>query len=108
MRFEVILTASAVRDLELIHEYVVQSGSVAAGERLLDQMLALIEKLETHPDRGSIPPELLDLGVRDFRQLHFKVWRVIYRTLENRVEIRLIADGRRDMVSLLAQRLFST
>jgi len=47
----------------------------------------------------------LDLGIRDYRQTWFKPYRVVYRVLERRVVIYLIADGRRDMQALLQRRL---
>lgn len=53
----------------------------------------------------AIPRELSALGIREYRQLFFKPYRVIYRVLDGRVIIYLIADGRRDMESLLARRL---
>ena len=62
--------------------------------------------LSTFPERGSHPKELLALGVRDYRQIFFKPYRLIYRIVERRVYVFLIVDGRRDMQSLLARRLF--
>ena len=61
--------------------------------------------LSTSPDRGAHPAELLALGIRDFRQVVFKPYRVIYRRLGSKVYIYLAADGRRDMSTLLARRL---
>ena len=43
--------------------------------------------------------------MREYRQLYFKPYRVIYRIVEVRVYIYLIADGRRDMEALLSRRL---
>jgi toxin ParE1/3/4 len=43
--------------------------------------------------------------MRDYRQTFFKPYRVIYRVEGQRVYAYLIADGRRDMQSLLARRL---
>jgi toxin ParE1/3/4 len=63
--------------------------------------------LRSHPQRGSHPRELLSLGIRDYRQVFFKPWRSIYRVLGTRVVIHVIVDGRRDMQSLLAQRLLT-
>lgn len=54
---------------------------------------------------GSHPRELLALGIKTYRQTHFKPYRVIYRVAGSRVIIHLIADGRRHMSSLLQQRL---
>jgi toxin ParE1/3/4 len=61
--------------------------------------------LTEHPERGSIPNELRSLGMADYRQAFFKPHRLIYRVHAARVVIYLIADGRRDMQSLLARRM---
>ena len=71
--------------------------------------LTSIEKvfgsLSESPDRGAYPKELLALGIRDYREIFFKPYRVIYRVLGNVVHVFLIADGRRDMQTLLQRRL---
>jgi len=45
------------------------------------------------------------MGIRDFREVHFKPYRIIYRVYGRRVVVFLMADGRRDMRALLARRL---
>jgi toxin ParE1/3/4 len=50
---------------------------------------------------------LLALGIREYRQAFFKPYRLIYRVIGKRVFIYLIADGRRDMQSLLSRRLLA-
>ena len=72
---------------------------------MLDQLLEVAESLSTTPERGSVPKELRSLGVKDYRQSFFKPYRVIYRVVEQQVVVYLIADGRRDMQTLLARRL---
>jgi toxin ParE1/3/4 len=72
-------------------------------------VLTSIEKafgsLSESTDRGAHPKELLALGIRDYREIFFKPYRVIYRVLGNIVHVFLIADGRRDMQMLLQRRL---
>jgi toxin ParE1/3/4 len=67
--------------------------------------MKVVESPATFPESGSHPKELLALGIREYRQAAFKPYRVIYRTVGKRAFIFLIADGRRDMQSLLARRL---
>jgi toxin ParE1/3/4 len=45
------------------------------------------------------------LGIREYREVFFKPYRIIYRVVEKNVYIFLIADGRRDMQTLLQRRL---
>lgn len=105
MPHAVLLTEDAERDLEAIHAYIVDAGSPLEAERLLDRLLKVVESLAESPERGSHPRELLALGIREYRQTMFKPWRVIYRIFDRRIVIYLIADSRRDMQTLLAQRL---
>ncbi len=68
-------------------------------------MLRVIDSLEQFPERGAYPKEPLGLGIRDFRQVAFKPYRVLYRLIGQKVYIHVVADGRRDMQTLLARRL---
>jgi len=59
--------------------------------------------------QGEIPTEILSSDqtrqLSNSWQLSYKPYRIIYRVVANRVYIYLIADGRRDFQTLLAQRL---
>jgi toxin ParE1/3/4 len=72
-------------------------------------VLAKIEKtfnsLSESQERGAYPKELLALGIRDYREIFFKPYRVIYRVMGDIVYVFLIVDGRRDMQALLQRRL---
>lgn len=104
-KFEVLLTAGAERDLEAIYDYIAEHDSIPRANHVLDRLMRVVDTLSRFPSRGTIPPELSKLGIREFRQTYFKPYRVIYRTTERRVVIYIIADGRRQMQSLLARRL---
>lgn len=107
-RFAVLLTEGAEQDLESIYDYIAEFDSPANADHVLDQLMKSAESLSAFPERGSYPKELLALGIKDYRQTFFKPYRVIYRVIGQRVYIALIADGRRDMQSLLARRLLAT
>ena len=104
-RYEVLLTAGAERDLESIHNYIAGFDSPAIANHVLDRLLGVAESLAAFPERGGHPKELLALGIHEYRQTFFKPYRLICRVVERRVCIYLIADGRRDMQSLLVHRL---
>lgn len=108
MRYEVLLTEGAERDLEELYDYVARFDSPANADHLLDRLTEAVENLATFPERGAYPQELLALGIREYRQAYFKPYRVIYRLLGKQVFIYLIADGRREMQSLLARRLMGS
>jgi toxin ParE1/3/4 len=105
MAYEVLITAGAERDLEDIYDHIAESDSPAKADYVLTRLLEVADRLATFPDRGPHPKELQALGIREYRQAFFKPYRVIYRVIGQQVFIYLIADGRRDMQSLLARRL---
>ncbi len=106
-RYEVLLTAGAGQDLESIHSYISNFDSPAKADYVLDRLVEVARSLESFPERGSHPKELLALGIRQYRQMHFKPYRLIYRMIDQQVYVYVIADGRRDMQSLLVRRLLS-
>lgn len=78
MRFEVLLTEDAARDLEEIYDYIRGHDDLAKADYVLERLEAAIENLATNPERGSCPKELLALGIREYRQTFFKPYRMIY------------------------------
>lgn len=101
------LTRGAERDLAEICDYVARRDSPRRADGVLRQIGAAIERLALFPDRGSFPKELLALGIREYRQVFFKPYRIIYHVAGAAVTVVVIVDGRRDMESLLARRLLS-
>lgn len=107
MKYEVLLTSGAERDIEELYGYIAAFDSPASADHVLDQLLKVATSLANFPERGAYPRELSVLGIREYRQVFFKPYRLIYRVMGERVLIYLIVDGRRDMQSLLSRRLLS-
>jgi toxin ParE1/3/4 len=108
MSFQVVLTEDAERDLEYIITHLARHDSAQSTEHVLNRILDIAASLAQAPTRGSCPEELRGLGDQDYRQVFFKPYRLIYRVVGEQVAIYLIADGRRDMQSLLARRLLGS
>jgi toxin ParE1/3/4 len=106
-RFEVRMTADAVRDLEEIVDWIARHDGSERAQHGLDRIRAAVDALKRFPERGPHPAELLALGIREYRETFFKPYRIVYHVDGARVFISLIADGRRDMQSLLARRLLA-
>lgn len=104
-RFEVLFTRGAEQDLGVLYDYIAEFDCPENAARLLDQLMAAVESLEAFLERGGHPKELLALGMREYRQVVFTPYRVIYRILGRQIVISLIADGRRDFQTLLEQRM---
>jgi toxin ParE1/3/4 len=106
MPFEVFLTDDASRDLEALYEYIAAHDAPEKAEYVLDEIGKAFLNLAEHPARGAYPKELLAIGLRDYREIFFKPYRLIYRVISKKVYVMVIADGRRDMQTLLQRRLF--
>jgi toxin ParE1/3/4 len=107
MSYQVFLTRDAVRDLEELDEYLAASDSDEKADYVLNKIEAALQRLSESPERGTRPRELLELGVGEYRQVFFKPYRIIYTIRGKRIYVLLIADGRRDMESLLLRRLLA-
>lgn len=107
MGFAVLLTNDAAHDLEEIYNYIDLHDSSQKAGYVLERIDRVFSSLSEFPDRGIYPKELLALGIREFREVFFKPYRIIYRVMDNIVYVILIFDGRRDVQSLLQRRLLN-
>ncbi len=104
-RCTVLLTRGAESDLEALHRHLAEFDSPASADCLLDRLMTVVQSLEQSPERRSHPKELLALGIKAYRRVLFKPWRLIYRVDRDVVYVVLIVDGRRDLQAVLAERL---
>jgi len=107
MSFAVLLTADAARDLEDLYQYIAVHDAPGKADPVLTNIENVFGSLSEFPERGVYPKELLALGIRDYREIFFKPYRVIYRVAGDVVHVLLITDGRRDMQTLLQRRLLA-
>ena len=104
-RYQVRLTEEAECDLVGLFEYIARKDSVDNAYYVLEKLDALIMSLDQQPERDHYPPELIEHGVKNFREVHFKAYRVIYEIMRNHVVILACFDGRRELQSLLQRRM---
>ncbi len=105
MAFQVLLAEDAERDIAEIYHHKARQMGNAQAEKLLAALERCCHSLADLPARGHVPPELLELGIREYRELHHQPYRIIYRLMDTRVIVYCVADARRDMQSLLLRRL---
>lgn len=105
MKFVVKLAETAEFDMYDIHTYVEFHDSAERADSLLDGISQAIISLTHMPERGHCPSELDKIGIREFREVHFKPYRIVYSIHEQEVLVHCVLDGRRDMQTLLQQRL---
>jgi len=105
MKSIITLTGMAESDILDIHSYVELFDSPESADYLVDGITKAISSLEHMPDRGHYPPELAKIGIHEFQEIHFKPYRIVYSINGKEVIIHCVLDGRRDMQTLLQQRL---
>ncbi|MBV8167464.1 MAG: type II toxin-antitoxin system RelE/ParE family toxin [Alphaproteobacteria bacterium] len=105
MPWTVLLSQQAERDLDDIYGYIAERDGPARADRVLAALEQTVAALTRFPERGNVPKELQALGLAEYREAHYKPYRVIYRVLGKRVVVYAVLDGRRDLHSLLQRRL---
>jgi toxin ParE1/3/4 len=104
-KFDVIVDQDAEDDLFDIYTYVALNDSIERADRLFSALRRTCFKLKILPFRGNIPAELFEVGVIEFRELYFKPYRIIYSVEKTTVHIHCVLDGRRDIQTILQERL---
>lgn len=108
MGFTVFLTEGAEADLDEIYDYIAGHDAPGKAELVLDRIEQAFISLGDQPQRGAFPRELLALGIREYREIFFKPYRILYRVTGKNVFVMLIADGRREFQTILQRRLLES
>ena len=105
MNYKVQLVEEAEKDLLDIYNFVSKAESSSFALSLIDRLEETCTSLSKFPDRGQIPKEFEIVGVHQYRQVHYKCYRIIYETIAAEVYILCILDGRRNLPEILERRL---
>ena len=105
MPFAVLLTNDAARDLEELYDYIALHDTPQKADYVLEQVEKAFSTLSGFPERGAYPKELASIGIREYREIFFKPYRIVYRVIDKNIYVLLVVDGRRDMQTLLQRRL---
>jgi toxin ParE1/3/4 len=104
-KYRVRIVREAEEDLAELVDYIARHDTVERAYYVLEKLLMICERLEQHPERGHFLPELRSLGIKAYREVHFKPYRIIYEAVGREVFILLIVDGRRSLQAILERRL---
>ncbi len=104
-QYPVRIVEEAEDDLAELAGYIAERDSAERADYVLEKLSEVCERLEQCPERGHFLPELLPMGIKEFREIHFKPYRIIYEVVAKEVFVQLIVDGRRNLQSLLERRL---
>jgi plasmid stabilization system protein ParE len=102
---KVVILDSAEQDLKELRSYVVKNFSQTTWLKTYSKLKESIRNLATFPLLGAVPPELESLNLNQYRQIVSGMNRVIYEPRADAVYIYMIVDTRRDLETLLMQRL---
>lgn len=101
---KVIYIPEVAEDIDEIHSYLMRKETVELADNIIDELLDTIDSLDKFPERGNYVSELSILGEKGFRELHYKVFRIIYTVRDNAVLILMVVDSRRELLPLLEER----
>jgi toxin ParE1/3/4 len=105
MRHQVLVVAEAEEDIFDIYRYVLRADGRNRADHVLRRLQETCQNLAEMPRRGHSPPELERVGVRGYREVHFKPYRIIYQIVGRKVFIHCVLDGRRAVQEVLERRL---
>ena len=105
MSYKVNILIDAEEDILELYRYVTIHDSETNAEYLLSKIEETCLSLTSYPNKGHIPPELERIGIYNFKEIHFKPYRIIYQVIEKEVFIYCVLDGRRSLQELLEKRL---
>ena len=104
-KFEVIIAEDAENDLNTIYDCIALADGAEQAARIQDKLMDEILALEKLPARGKCPPEMLSLGITEYREAQCPPWRIFYYINQDRIGVVAVLDGRRNVNLLLQQRL---
>lgn len=105
MNCKIVILDSAEQDLKQLKRYLVNNFSPDTWQNTYDALKTVIRNLKAFPYSGHFPEELDQLNLTQYRQIVSGMNRIIYEVRQDTVFIHIIADGRRDLKSLLTRRL---
>ena len=81
MSYQVFLTDDAAYDLGNLYDYIESHDALEKADYVLDKIEEIFSSLVDNTERGAYPNELLAVGLREYRELYFKPYRIIYRII---------------------------
>ncbi|MDW7681298.1 MAG: type II toxin-antitoxin system RelE/ParE family toxin [bacterium] len=105
MNYKVLIVAEAEEDIYEIYNYMATYDSVENAENLLTKIEETCNSLSNFPGRGHILPELERIGIFEYKEIHYKPYRIIYQIIEKSIYVHCVLDSRRNLQELLEKRL---
>lgn len=85
--------------------YISINDSEKKAAYVFDKIKECCQGLQAFPSKGHCPPELDRIGIKNYKEIHFKPYRIIYEIIDKSIFIHAVLDGRRNLQKLLERRL---
>jgi len=105
MHYKVVFLHQAKLDLQYLKNYILKNFTLDTWKTSYKKIKDAVNTLKTFPEAGSIPSELEDLNLNQYRQVIADLNRIIYEIRQNIIYIHIVCDSRKEMKSLLTRRL---
>ena len=105
MIFEVVFLPEATLDLWDLYLYITKHDSAMRADTMLDKLEERCSALSLNPHRGHTVPELSNVYVDGYREIHYKPYRIIFQIVGERVFVHAVLDGRRELQEILERRM---
>ena len=105
MKYKVSVIGDAEDDIINIYNYIMHNDSIENAEYVLESIYKTCLSLDCLPNRGHIIPEFRYIGLLEYREIHFKPYRIIYRIINSTVYVHCVLDGRQNLQTQLEHRL---
>jgi plasmid stabilization system protein ParE len=102
---KVVFLRDAEADLLALRAYFIDQFSAPIWRAHSRKLKTAILKLTKFPKLGSVPEEIAHLGMSRYRQILCGQTRVIYEIQADTITIHIVCDTRRNLRTLLNQRV---
>ncbi|MBB6481157.1 type II toxin-antitoxin system RelE/ParE family toxin [Spirochaeta isovalerica] len=105
MKYQVFITGDAEKDILYLYDYILSSDCTESADYVYKNIKANTLGLSDFPSKRHYPPELERIGITEYREIHFKLYRIIFQIIGVKVFVHCVFDGRRDLQEILERRL---
>ena len=92
MNSKIYFSSKAYEDLDYVIEYYYNKNKKTARE-YYSGINKAISRLRKSPESGRIVPEYLEEGIRNYREILFKNFRIVYKIIKSEIYIIRILDA---------------
>jgi toxin ParE1/3/4 len=102
--YQVRVSKSANYDLQNIADYYLLTANNNVVLELIKRIEKAFKSLTEFPDRGSEIPEMVYIGILQYKQLLADPFRIIYRIKAKQAEVFMVLHQKQSIKKALSQR----